>query len=80
MWRPVELVRDCTLAVCVPSAFRCILIGLLICAQIGDQRQRYFVTGYPRADHRLPDDEGIQGRMHAERRKPSAAKPLATFS
>ena len=29
--------------------------------------------GLPRAGHRLPDDEGIRGRMHAERRQPSAA-------
>ena len=38
--------RDCTLAVCVQSASVAFVIGLLICARIGDQRHRYFVTGY----------------------------------
>jgi hypothetical protein len=42
-------VRDCTLAVCVQSASVAFVIGILICARIDDQRQRYFVTGY-RAD------------------------------
>ena len=39
--------RDCSLAVCVQSASVAFVIGLLICARIGDQRQRYFVTGCP---------------------------------
>ena len=43
-----------------------------VCARIGDQRQRYFVTRYPGPTTRLPDDQGIRGRMHAERRQPSA--------
>ena len=58
------------------SKVRPFVIDLLIYARIGDQRRRYFVTGYPSllSTTRLPDDEDIRGRMHAERRQPSAAK------
>ena len=65
--------RDCSLAVCVQSASVALVIGLLTGARIGDQRQGYFVTGYPGPTTRLPDDEGIRGVMHAESRQPSAA-------
>jgi hypothetical protein len=64
-------VRDWTLAGCVQSASVALVIGLLICARIGDQRQRCFVTGYPGPITRLQDYEGIRGRMHAARRQPS---------
>jgi len=41
------------------------VIDLLIYARIGDQRRRYFVTGYPSllSTTRLPDDEDIRGRL-----------------
>jgi len=42
------------------------VIGLFIWAQIDDQRQRSFVTGYP-GPPGFQDHEDIPGRMHAGR-------------
>ena len=61
MLRPVEVVRDCTLAVCVQSASVAFVIGLLICARIGDQRRRY------RSIMRVRADRGSAGCLRVGR-------------
>jgi hypothetical protein len=68
-------VRDCTLAVCVQSASIASLSAYLSVHGSVISGTLSIVTGYPSlSTTRLPDDEGIRGRMHAERRQPSAAK------